>query len=112
LYDRTGGDGSDPGAGSEHQGGPLSKEEAEAMFKQMFGDKPVHQIVRELEEAMKQEQAGMEAQERELRERAANLRMEASDLQIGACSALELTPSNWDSETAGKTVFIKFLAPW
>jgi len=27
-------------------------------------------------------------------------------------SGLELTPDNWESETAGKTVFIKFLAPW
>jgi len=27
-------------------------------------------------------------------------------------SAVELTPDNWDAETAGKTVFIKFLAPW
>jgi len=27
-------------------------------------------------------------------------------------SALELTPDNWDAETSGKTVFIKFLAPW
>jgi len=27
-------------------------------------------------------------------------------------SAIELTPDNWDSATAGKTVFIKFLAPW
>jgi hypothetical protein len=26
--------------------------------------------------------------------------------------ALELTPDNWDAETSGKTVFIKFLAPW
>jgi len=26
--------------------------------------------------------------------------------------ATELTPSNWDAETAGKSVFIKFLAPW
>jgi len=25
---------------------------------------------------------------------------------------MELTPANWDKETAGKTVFIKFLAPW
>jgi hypothetical protein len=29
-----------------------------------------------------------------------------------SASALELTPDNWDAETAGKTVFIKFLAPW
>tara|TARA_B100000780_G_scaffold216356_1_gene155722 strand:+ start:1411 stop:1650 length:240 start_codon:yes stop_codon:yes gene_type:complete len=27
-------------------------------------------------------------------------------------SAVELTPDNWDSETSGKTVFIKFQAPW
>jgi len=26
--------------------------------------------------------------------------------------ALELTPDTWDEATAGKTVFIKFLAPW
>ena len=31
---------------------------------------------------------------------------------LALASATELTPSNWDSETAGKTVFIKFLAPW
>jgi len=24
----------------------------------------------------------------------------------------ELTPDTWDEATAGKTVFIKFLAPW
>jgi hypothetical protein len=29
-----------------------------------------------------------------------------------SASAVELTPDNWDDETAGKTVFIKFLAPW
>jgi len=27
-------------------------------------------------------------------------------------NALELTPDTWDEQTAGKTVFIKFLAPW
>lgn len=27
-------------------------------------------------------------------------------------SALELTPDNWDDETAGKTVFLKMFAPW
>jgi hypothetical protein len=25
---------------------------------------------------------------------------------------IELTSENWDAETAGKGVFIKFLAPW
>jgi len=27
-------------------------------------------------------------------------------------SGLELTKANWDKEVAGKTVFVKFLAPW
>jgi hypothetical protein len=27
-------------------------------------------------------------------------------------SALHLTPENWDAETAGKTIFVKFYAPW
>eukprot|EP00581_Thalassiosira_minuscula_P013847 CAMPEP_0183734968 /NCGR_PEP_ID=MMETSP0737-20130205/45311_1 /TAXON_ID=385413 /ORGANISM="Thalassiosira miniscula, Strain CCMP1093" /LENGTH=217 /DNA_ID=CAMNT_0025968595 /DNA_START=47 /DNA_END=700 /DNA_ORIENTATION=- len=27
-------------------------------------------------------------------------------------SALELTPANYDAETAGKSVFLKFFAPW
>ena len=31
---------------------------------------------------------------------------------VAATNALELTPDNWDDKTAGKTVFIKFLAPW
>jgi hypothetical protein len=31
---------------------------------------------------------------------------------FGAASALELTPDTWDDAVAGKTVFIKFLAPW
>jgi len=35
----------------------------------------------------------------------------ASLLLIGA-GAIELTPENWDTETAGKSVFVKFLAPW
>jgi len=30
----------------------------------------------------------------------------------GLVSGIELTPENWDKKTAGKVVFIKFLAPW
>lgn len=29
-----------------------------------------------------------------------------------SASALELTPDTWDEQTAGKTVFVKFFAPW
>ena len=32
-------------------------------------------------------------------------------LHLGA-SATELTPETWDDAVDGKTVFIKFLAPW
>jgi len=31
---------------------------------------------------------------------------------IASAAATVLTPDNWDSATAGKSVFIKFLAPW
>jgi len=31
---------------------------------------------------------------------------------VAVASATELTPDNWDEMTAGKTVFIKFQAPW
>jgi len=33
-------------------------------------------------------------------------------LLIAAASAIELTESNFEEMTAGKSVFIKFLAPW
>ena len=31
---------------------------------------------------------------------------------LAVAGAKELTPDTWESETAGKTVFIKFQAPW
>jgi hypothetical protein len=31
---------------------------------------------------------------------------------VGCVSAMELTKDAWDKETAGKSVFVKFLAPW
>jgi len=34
-----------------------------------------------------------------------------SSLLVGV-NAIELTEANWDAETAGKSVFIKFQAPW
>lgn len=33
-------------------------------------------------------------------------------LATTATSAIELTPDNWDAETAGKTIFVKMFAPW
>jgi len=31
---------------------------------------------------------------------------------VSCVSATELTKDNWDKESAGKAVFVKFLAPW
>ena len=31
---------------------------------------------------------------------------------FSGASAIELTPDNFDDAVAGKSVFIKFLAPW
>jgi len=31
---------------------------------------------------------------------------------VACVGAMELSAENWDEATAGKTVFIKFLAPW
>jgi len=44
-------------------------------------------------------------------------RRRESDMKLSfailvAAFGKELTPADWDTETAGKTVFIKFLAPW
>jgi len=33
-------------------------------------------------------------------------------LAVASVIATELTSDNWDAEVAGKTVFIKFQAPW
>jgi len=31
---------------------------------------------------------------------------------LAGAGAIELTPENFEEQTAGKTVLIKFLAPW
>lgn len=31
---------------------------------------------------------------------------------LHSCAAKELTKENWDQETNGQNVFVKFLAPW
>jgi len=31
---------------------------------------------------------------------------------VATAGAITLTPENWDEQTAGKTVLIKFQAPW
>jgi len=33
-------------------------------------------------------------------------------VSLSLVQAMELTQDNWDAETSGKTVLIKFQAPW
>jgi len=33
-------------------------------------------------------------------------------LTLALAGAIELTPANWEEQTSGKTVLIKFQAPW
>jgi len=40
------------------------------------------------------------------------LRLALVALFAGSAGAKELTAENWDAETGGKSVFVKFLAPW
>lgn len=40
------------------------------------------------------------------------LKILASLAMLSGINGMELTPENWDAETAGKSVLIKFLAPW
>lgn len=40
------------------------------------------------------------------------MKLVALSLMATVAGATELTSANWDSETAGKQVFIKFQAPW
>jgi len=35
-----------------------------------------------------------------------------TSLVVGLAQGIELTPDNWAAETAGKSVLVKFLAPW
>lgn len=36
----------------------------------------------------------------------------AAAAMVAGAGAMELTPDNWDAATAGKSVFVKFYAPW
>jgi len=40
------------------------------------------------------------------------LRSLSAVLLLSGASAIELTSANWDEQVAGKSVFIKFQAPW
>jgi len=89
MFDRFGaaglGGGGGPGAGAQAQN--FTEEQAEMIFRQMFGDKPLHEIIREVEQAVEVQQRQMNQREAELRREAQLLQQEASELRMRALRA-------------------------
>lgn len=82
VFDRFG---FDPQSGASPAGPgakPLTEEEAMLLFRQMFGNKPLHEIIREVEVNMQQQQRQMQQKESELRNKARQLRKEADEMQM------------------------------
>eukprot|EP00747_Dinoflagellata_sp_TGD_P186447 gnl/TRDRNA2_/TRDRNA2_43470_c0_seq1.p1 gnl/TRDRNA2_/TRDRNA2_43470_c0~~gnl/TRDRNA2_/TRDRNA2_43470_c0_seq1.p1 ORF type:complete len:368 (+),score=82.51 gnl/TRDRNA2_/TRDRNA2_43470_c0_seq1:156-1106(+) len=89
LYDTTGiVDGQRSGAGgAASQGRQFTEEEAAEIFKAMFGNKPVAEIIEEMEDHWGEQKKEMDAKELELRAKANKLRKEARELQAKAKAA-------------------------
>lgn len=84
VFDRFG---FDPQSGASPAGSrarPVTEEEAMKVFRQMFGNKPLHEIIREVEMSVQQQQKQMAHKEFELRDRARQLRKEAAELEMRA----------------------------
>lgn len=86
MYDRFGEAGLSGAAGAG-QGRPVTQEEAEELFRQMFGNKPLHEIIKEMEEALDQQQSQLVAQEKKLFDQARLQRREALELEVRALQA-------------------------
>jgi len=82
LGGRGGGGGT--GFGGAARGQQMTQEEAAELFKQMFGDKSLDQIIREVEQATSQHLKQMAAREEQLRQQVDKLRGEAEMLQMQA----------------------------
>jgi len=87
MYDRfgeDGGSGSRRGGAYDSGGKPMTEAEAAELFKQMFGNKTLDEIIREVEVVAKRQDAEQAATEAQLRSRAATLRAEADELEAQA----------------------------
>eukprot|EP00929_Paragymnodinium_shiwhaense_P032647 TRINITY_DN18068_c0_g1_i1.p1 TRINITY_DN18068_c0_g1~~TRINITY_DN18068_c0_g1_i1.p1 ORF type:complete len:378 (-),score=92.45 TRINITY_DN18068_c0_g1_i1:342-1475(-) len=82
----------------------MTDEEAQMIFKAMFGDKPLSQIIKEVEEALGQQQAAMNAQEDALHQKAKQLRQEAMQLNLAALQANGLQRVNLMRLAAAKAL--------
>jgi len=89
LFDRFGaaGLGGAAGGAGGAEARPFTEEEAAMLFRQMFGNKPLHEIIREVEQAMEQQQQQMQHREDQLRQEAQHLRAEAEEVRAQAFRA-------------------------
>jgi len=84
MYDRFGAEGMSGGSRGSAHTKPMTEAEAAELFKQMFGDKKLDDIIREVELVSKQQDAERAAAAEQLRSRAATLRAEADELEAQA----------------------------
>lgn len=84
LYNRTG-NADGPSAAASNR--PMSEEEAAAIFRATFGDKPIEEIIREVEKNFEQQRSEMNAREAQLRDQADQLRAQAQELEVAASEA-------------------------
>lgn len=75
-------------------GATMTEEQAQAMFRQMFGNKPLHQIIEEVEDALRMQNAQHAAEEEKLQRRANELAQEAQRLRFMASVAPDLNRKN------------------
>lgn len=84
LYDRTG-NADGPSAAASNR--PMSEEEAAAIFRATFGDKPIEEIIKEVEKNFEQQRSEMNAREAQLRDQADQLRAQAHKFEAAAAEA-------------------------
>eukprot|EP00932_Pfiesteria_piscicida_P000473 SRR837773.1046.p1 GENE.SRR837773.1046~~SRR837773.1046.p1 ORF type:complete len:355 (+),score=50.46 SRR837773.1046:35-1099(+) len=86
MYDLGAGVGGEtrPFSGAAPRGRPISEDEARRIFEQMFGNKSLHDIIREVEQAAAEQTKQMTEREQELKSRATALREEVAILQARA----------------------------
>jgi len=84
YYNRTG-DADETSASASNR--PMTEEEAAAIFKATFGDKPIEEIIREVERNFEQQRSEMNAREAELRDQADRLRAQSHEFEAAAAEA-------------------------
>jgi len=86
---------------------PWTEEEAQMIFRQMFGDKPLHEIIREVEMSFDQHQKQMQQKELELRDKAQQLRREADEMQMRAHLAAQTQHHRREAQQMQQLAFQK-----